>query len=249
MLLNHILNIVLINLCHSCHNHYFQQESQQVLLATFGIVPFALASSTTRHLKVSAWTITRAFAGDTQLVYQCVSSGNGGTVKDTGSKCVESIFQPISNNFFSIFKWGSFSTAVNHHALQSWRIDPFDSNEPSDTLEHSHSPTVSSRLTSFPTASLVTYLVRQFLRTSKMLLRVQFFKYVTCLLDLLFCCFGVVIQIFGRSVLQIYTAVPRVFMMVTVAPWQYLPCCWSLPRRDWSCAWLIISWFPSLWYC
>ena len=108
------LNIVLIHLCHSCHSHCFQQESEQVL-PTHILCPFALASSTTRQLEFSAWTITRAFAGDTQLVYHCVSSGNGGTVKDTGSKCVEPIFQPISNNFSIIFKWVSFRTVVTHH--------------------------------------------------------------------------------------------------------------------------------------
>ena len=33
VLLNHILNIVLSHLCHSCHSHCFQQESEQVLFA------------------------------------------------------------------------------------------------------------------------------------------------------------------------------------------------------------------------
>ena len=33
MLSNHILNIVLSHLCHSCHSHSFQQESEPVLLA------------------------------------------------------------------------------------------------------------------------------------------------------------------------------------------------------------------------
>ena len=30
---NHMLKIVLSHLCHSCHSHCFQQESEQVLLA------------------------------------------------------------------------------------------------------------------------------------------------------------------------------------------------------------------------
>ena len=81
---------------------------------TFDIVPFAFASSTTRHLEFSARTITSAFAGDTQRVSDCISSGNGGTVKDTGSKCVGPIFQRKSENLSSIFKWFPFSTAVNH---------------------------------------------------------------------------------------------------------------------------------------
>ena len=121
----------------------FDKRPNRYYSPTFGIVLFALASSTTRHLEFSARTILTAFAGDTQLVYHCVTSGNGGTVKDTGSKCVKPIFQPISNNVSSIFKWVSFSTAVNHHALQPWRIDPFDSNKACSTLEHSYSPMVS----------------------------------------------------------------------------------------------------------
>ena len=33
MVFNHILKIVMSHLCHSCHSHCFQQESEQVLLA------------------------------------------------------------------------------------------------------------------------------------------------------------------------------------------------------------------------
>ena len=106
----------------------------------------------TRHLEFSARTITSAFTGDTQLVDDCVSYSNGGTVKDTGSKCVAPIFQRKSGDIFSNFKWVSFSTAVNHHALHPWRIDPFDSNRACGTLEHSYSLMVSSRFTSFPTS-------------------------------------------------------------------------------------------------
>ena len=57
-------------------------------------------------------------------------------------------------------------------------------------------------------------LLRLLLRYSKMLLGRQFFKYaVTYLLD-----FALLFKYFWSSALQIYSAVSRVFMMVTVAP-------------------------------
>ena len=156
-----------------------------------------------------------------QLVYHCVSSGNGGTVKDTGSKCVEPIFQPISNNFSSIFKWVSFSTAVNHHALQPWCIDPFDSNKASGTLEHSYSPMVSSRLTSFPTA---------FWWTRRISMTTSLISCYVCFCGTLRCYWGcsssnMLSRTFwschsniSGAVLQIISTVFRVLMMVTVAP-------------------------------
>ena len=64
--------------------------------------------------------------------------------------------------------------------------------------------------------NFIDQLLRLLLRYSKMLLGMQFFKYaVTYLLD-----FALSFKYFWSSVLQIilYSAVSRVFMMVTVAP-------------------------------
>ena len=61
--------------------------------------------------------------------------------------------------------------------------------------------------------NFIDQLLRLLLRYSKMLLRMQFFKYaVMYILD-----FELSFKYFLRSVLQIYSAVSRVFMMVTVA--------------------------------
>ena len=62
--------------------------------------------------------------------------------------------------------------------------------------------------------NLIDQLLRLLLRYNKMSLRMQFFKYaVTYLLD-----FEVSLKYFWCLVLQIYSAVSRVVMMVTVAP-------------------------------
>ena len=61
--------------------------------------------------------------------------------------------------------------------------------------------------------NFISQLLRLLLRYSKMLLGMQFFKYaVTYLLD-----FALLFKYFWSSVLQIYSAVSRVSMMVTVA--------------------------------
>ena len=62
--------------------------------------------------------------------------------------------------------------------------------------------------------NFIDQLLRLLLRYSKIVLRMQFFKYtVTYLLD-----FELSFKYFWSSVLQIYSAVSRMFMMVTVAP-------------------------------
>ena len=113
MLLNHILDIVLSQLCPLVTAIVFNESPNRYYSPTFGIVPFALASSRTLHLEFSARTITMAFAGDTQLVYHCVSSGNGVTANDTGPKCVN----PSSNRYQIIFHPSS-NESLSEHSCQ-----------------------------------------------------------------------------------------------------------------------------------
>ena len=68
---------------------------------------------------------------------------------------VPNVWNPSSNRYLIISPSSSSESLsahvpVNHHALKPWRIDnPFESNKSCGTLEHSYSPMVSSRLTSF----------------------------------------------------------------------------------------------------
>ena len=126
---------------------------------------------------------------------------------------------PSSNNF-AIFKWVSFSTAVKHHALQQWRIDPFDLNEACGTLKHSYSPMVSSRITTYSTAfwwrrriSVTTSLISCYVYFCGTVRCYWGCSSVTYLFD-----FELSFKYFWGSVLQIYSVVSRVFMMVTVVP-------------------------------
>ena len=59
VLLNHILYIVLSHLSHSCHNHFFQQEFKQVLLAHIWYLSHRMAMQHNTALEnetsVQAW--------------------------------------------------------------------------------------------------------------------------------------------------------------------------------------------------